>query len=262
MNGFGGVTTSILSISDLHVPFQLPINTFSEFAGRIDVLQINGDVIDCQALSKFPKQYRLSPIDEIIMGRQYLIDLIEYIKPSKVIVNYGNHDKRFASYLSRNLDSDLLELLPDTSLELIFKDGIRHYDKKSKSKVWYEPLCNVFSSLKIEYIDDWKSKIGQTWFVHPMTYKKGNLATAEQAKVYLQDTYEEPFDTVCMAHTHSIGDTTSGRIRLLEQGACCDISKINYMDGKLSKPQKKGFAIICQDQYGKLISKKSKIIAI
>lgn len=201
-------------------------------------------------------------MDEIILGRQYLIDLIEYIKPCKVVVNYGNHDKRFAAYLSRNLDSDLLELLPDTSLELIFEDGIRHYDKKSKSKVWYEPLNKVFETIKIEYINDWKSKIGQTWFVHPMAYKRGNLATAEQAKNYLQDTSEEPFDTVCMAHTHAIGDTMSGRIRLFEQGASCDISKINYMDGKLSKPQKEGFAIICQDQYGKLIKAKSKIIIV
>ena len=262
IHGFSGVATTILSISDLHVPFQLPINTFSDYVRKVDILQINGDVVDCQALSKFPKQYRISPMEEMISGRQYLIDLIEYIKPRKVICNYGNHDKRFANYLAKNLDSDLLELLPDTSLELIFNDGFRHYDKKSKSKIWYEPLSKVIDDVEIEFIDDWKSKIGKTWFVHPLAYKQGTLATAEQAKNYLQDTCKDPFDTVVMAHTHAVGDTTKGYIRLFEQGACCDVNKMNYMDGRLSKPQKMGFAVICQNEYGDLIQEKSKVVVL
>lgn len=262
IHGYGGVATTILSVSDLHVPYQLPLSTFSDYAGKINILQINGDVVDCQALSKFPKQYRISPMDEMISGRQYLIDLIEYIKPLKVICNYGNHDKRFANYLAKNLDSDLLELLPDTSLELIFNDGFRHYDKKSKSKIWYEPLCKVFDDVEIEFVDDWKSKIGKTWFVHPLAYKQGTLATVEQAKNYLQDTCRDPFDAVVMAHTHAVGDTTKGYIRLFEQGACCDVNKMNYMDGRLSKPQKMGFAIICQNENGELIQEKSKVVVL
>jgi len=263
IHGFEGVATTILSISDLHVPFQLPITTFSDYAGKVDILQINGDVVDCQALSKFPKQYRISPKEEIITARQYLIDLFEYINPKKVVINWGNHDKRFANYLAKNLDTDMLELLPDTSLDLIIDDGIRHYNKVSKSKVFYEPLKNVFKdTIDIEFVDDWKSKIGKTWFVHPLAYKSGTLATAEQAKNYLQDTYKESFDTVVMAHTHAIGDTKKGFIRLFEQGACCDVTKLNYMDGRLSKPQKEGFCIICQDNDGNLIEGKSKVVTL
>lgn len=262
IHGYGGVATTIMSVSDLHVPYQLPLSTFSDYVGKINILQINGDVVDCQALSKFPKQYRISPMEEMISGRQYLIDLIEYIKPRKVICNYGNHDKRFANYLAKNLDSDLLELLPDTSLELIFNDGFRHYDKKSKSKIWYEPLSKVIDDIEIEFVDDWKSKIGKTWFVHPLAYKQGTLATVEQAKNYLQDTCKDPFDAVVMAHTHAVGDTTKGYIRLFEQGACCDVNKMNYMDGRLSKPQKMGFAIICQNENGELIQEKSKVVVL
>ena len=262
IHGFDGVATTILSISDLHVPFQLPKDVLLDYVGKIDILQINGDVVDCQALSKFPKQYRISPMEEIILGRQYLIDLIDYVKPKKVVCNYGNHDKRFASYFAKNLDSDILELLPDTSLELIFADGFRHYDKKSRSKVWYEPLCNVFDDIEIEYVDDFKTKIGKTWFVHPLAYRSGNLATAEQAKNFLQDTERESFDCVVMAHTHSVGDTTKGYIRLFEQGAFADVTKMNYADGRLQKPQKEGFAIICQNANGDLIQDKSKVIVL
>ena len=257
-----GVATKILSISDLHVPFQLDYTILREFRNKIDILQINGDVVDCQALSKFQKQYRISPMEEMIQGRQYLIDLIEYLQPSKVVCNYGNHDKRFANYFAKNLDSDILELLPDTSLELIFVDGFYHYDKRCKSKIWYEPLCHVFEDIEIEYVDDWKCKIGKTYFVHPLAYRNGMLATADKAKDYLQDFDRQPFDCIVMAHTHRVGDTTKGYIRLFEQGAFSDVGKMDYMDGRLTAPQKSGFALICQDKEGNLIQDKSKVVVI
>lgn len=262
IHGFNGVATTILSLSDMHIPFELPINILSDYAGKVDILQINGDVIDNQSLSKFSKQYRISPMEEIINGRQYLIDLIEYIKPKKVICNYGNHDKRFANYFAKNIDNDALELLPDTSLELIFNEGFKHYDKRSRTKIWYSPIKDIFNDIEIEYIDDWKCKIGKTWFVHPLAYRQNILATCDKAKDYLQDTDREGFDCVCMAHTHSVGDSKKGYVRLLEQGAFARVDEMNYMDGKLTKPQKEGFAIICQDKDGNLLQDKTKVIVL
>lgn len=262
IHGFNGVATKILSISDLHIPFQLPIETFKDYVGIIDILQINGDVIDCQALSKFPKQYRISPMEEMIEGRQYLIDLIEYLKPKKVVCNYGNHDLRFGNYFAKNLDTDALELQPRTSLELIFEDGFHHYNRRNKSKVFYEPLCNVIDNVEIEFVNDWKCKIGKTWFVHPLAYRQGTLGTCEKAKNYLQEVDRESFDCVVMAHTHKVGDTKKGFIRLFEQGSCSYVEEMDYMDGRLTDPQKKGFAIICQNENGDLIEDKSKVVIL
>lgn len=253
--------TKILSLSDLHIPFQLDFESLAAFR-YVDILQLNGDIVDCQALSKFSKQYRISPMEELIQGRQYLIDLIEYIQPKRVVCNYGNHDKRFASYFAKNLDTDILELMPDTSLELIFVDGFRHYNKREKTKIEYEPLKEVFESIDIEFVNNWHSRIGKTIFAHPMSYRSNFLATADKAKQYFQDTEKEPFDCICMAHTHKIGDTMSGNIRLLEQGAFAHVDKMNYMDGKLTPPQKSGFAYICQDEQGNIINEKSKIYMI
>lgn len=257
-----GVATTILSVSDLHVPFQLDFTLLKDYRNKIDILQINGDVVDCQALSKFSKQYRISPIEEMIQGRQYLIDLISYINPSKVVCNYGNHDKRFANYFAKNLDTDILELLPDTSLELILVDGFKHYDKRSGAKIWYEPLEKVFSDIEIEYVDDWKCRIGKTFFVHPLAYRSNILATADKAKAYLQDSEKEPFDCVVMAHTHRCGDSKKGYIRLIEQGAFADVDKLDYANGRLVTPQKSGFAIICQDKDGNLIQDKSRVVIL
>ena len=37
LHGGSGIATRILSISDLHVPFQLPVTTFSDYAGKVDI---------------------------------------------------------------------------------------------------------------------------------------------------------------------------------------------------------------------------------
>lgn len=262
VNGFGNVATTILSVSDLHVPFQLPIEELAHYAGKVDILQINGDVVDCQALSKFPKNYRISPMDEMIQGREYLINLIRYVSPKKVICNYGNHDIRFQNYFSKNIDTDILELMPRTSLELMFVTGFNHYDKRTGTKTHFEPISVLFDDIDIEFVDDWKVRVGNTLFVHPLAYRSGILATADKAKAYFQDVEEEPFDCIVMAHTHSIGDTKKGRIRLLEQGAFCYVDKMHYGDGKLNRPQKEGFAIICQDINGNLIQDKTKVVSL
>ena len=75
IHGLNSVATSILSLSDLHYPFAKPLETFADYIGKIDILQLNGDILDCMQLSRFNKTYRTSPIEEIINGRQYIIDL-------------------------------------------------------------------------------------------------------------------------------------------------------------------------------------------
>ena len=117
-----------MSISDTHVPFQLPIDTFKDYVGKVDILQLNGDILDCQSISKFSKLYRISIMEELIEGRQYIIDLINYIKPKKVVLNYGNHEMRLGAYLAKNLDSDALGLMPNTALDLII-DGFHNYKR-------------------------------------------------------------------------------------------------------------------------------------
>lgn len=255
-----GVATRILSLSDFHFPYQLPKETFEDYRGRVDILVLNGDLVDCQAISRFPKQYRISPMEEIIGGRQYFIDLIEYINPDKVVVIVGNHDARFASYLSKNLDSDILELMPDTSLELIFIDGFHHYDKRNRTKTWYEPIQKVFDNVEIEYSGDWKAKIGKVWFAHPFAFSSGTLKTCERAMTHFFKTDINGFSGVVMAHTHRTASSKNGCIDLYEQGTCCDVSKMTYTDGKLSDPQKMGFIYMCQDKEGNIIEDKTKVI--
>ena len=261
IHGFQSVGTTILSVSDFHVPFQLPIEMLSEYRNRVDVLQLNGDIVDMQALSKFPKAYRVSPMEELIIGRKYIIDLIEYINPKKVIVTYGNHDNRFQQYLARNLDSDILELMPDNSLELIFEDGFTHFNKRERTKVKYEPIKDVFPEIEIEYVGNWYCQIGDTIFCHPIAYSSGILKTAEKAMLWFRNE-GYVFTHLVMAHTHRSGQYTIGNTTIYEQGCFCDVKKNNYSDGKLVNSQKEGFIFICQDNEGNTIDSKTKLVVL
>lgn len=258
-----GVATRILSISDLHVPFQLPIETFSMYANCIDILQLNGDLLDHLSISSFPRSWRLSPIEEMIACRQYLIDLIELIKPKKVVVTYGNHESRMGAYLAKHLDNELQELMPETALDYIFVDGFNHYDRRLKTKIYYEPLQKVFKdeNIEIEYTGKWYCQIGKTVFCHPKAFSTVMMKTAEKAMLYFRNTGID-MDCLVMAHTHRTGEYTVGNTVMYEQGCCCDVTKFDYADGKLTTPQKEGFLYLCQDEQGQIIKDKSKLIVL
>jgi predicted phosphodiesterase len=257
-SSFHKINTRILSISDLHVPYQLPIETYKDYVGKVDILQINGDVGDCQGISKFPKAYRVSPMEELIETRQHLIDLIEYIKPKRVVVTYGNHDVRFQSYFAKNLDTDILELMPKTSLELILVDGFKHYNKRERAKIEYKPLIDVFDDVEIEYTDNWFCQIGETIFCHPTAFSSGILKTAEKAMMWFRNEGFQ-FKSLVMAHTHRIGQYTIGNTTIYEQGCCCDVKKVHYSDGLLVNSQKEGFIYICQDIDGNVIKDQTQL---
>lgn len=256
-----GVATRILSISDTHIPFQLPIETFKEFIGKVDILQLNGDIQDCQSISKYSKKYRINFIEEMIETRKYIIDLINYINPKKVIINKGNHEDRLLRLLSDKLNDDLLNLMPDSSLDLIINNGFKNYDRKNKTETWYEPIIKVFDNIEIHYTNDWKCKIGKTFFIHPSAYSSSMLKTTEKAINYFLR-IDRDFDTIVTAHVHKLGSFVQGKIYLFEQGCCCKTEEMNYLDGKLIYPQQKGFIFVCQNDKGELIYEKTRLIAL
>lgn len=242
------IATRILSISDFHVPYQLPPQTFSAYKD-INILQVNGDVLDMQAISKFPKPFRISPMEEMIAARSYLIDLITLLRPAKLVVNYGNHDLRFQDYLMKAIDPGLYELLPKTALEMILLSGFWQYDKRSGTKRWFPPIQKVVKNTEIVFNDSWFCLIGDALFCHPSAFSGGILKTAEKAMQYFRNEGYS-FRCLIMAHTHRIGSYVIGNTIIYEQGCCCDTKQLRYSDGKLVLSQKEGFISICQDKNG------------
>ena len=256
-----GVKTRVLCISDLHFPFAKPIETFCDYVGRVDILILNGDLLDCYAISKFSKLYRDSPIEEMIGARQYLINLIEYIRPKKVVATYGNHCIRLCNYLASHLDTDIQELMPETALDYLFVDGFTHYDRKLKTKTYYEPICDVFEDIKIEYTGNWYCQIFDTIFCHPKAFASNPMKTAEKAMYFFRNEGKQ-FKSLVMAHTHRTGSYTIGNTTIYEQGAACETDKMNYSDGMLINSQKQGFIYLCYDKDGNCMPEKTKLVTL
>jgi hypothetical protein len=261
LNGNSGVATTILSISDLHIPFQKPLETFEKYAGKIDVLQLNGDLIDCMALSRFTKTFRVSPVEEMIVCRQYLIDLITMIRPKKVLANDGNHEIRLGATLAKNLDNELQELMPESALEYIFMDGFTHYDRKTHAKTKYAPLCEVFDDIDVEYTGTWYSQYKDVIFCHPKAFCSNPMKTAEKALYWFRNE-GHVFRSLIMSHTHRLGSYKIGNSMIYEQGCCCDTSRMRYNDGQLINSQKEGYIVVCLDKDGHVIEEKTKIVSL
>lgn len=258
--GSTAVSKRILAISDLHVPFNIPVGQFEPFEGNVDVLILNGDILDCQSISSFSKKYRISLVDEMIAARKYIIDLVELLRPEKVVVTMGNHENRMLRYLSDRLNEDLLNLMPDSPMDLIVNDGFRDNDRLSKTEVFYKPLKDVLS-VPIIYDGNWYCREGNVIFAHPLTYSSAMMKTAEKAVTYFTRQADcRNFTTVVLAHTHKVGFYMSGDIRMYEQGCCCRIEDMNYADGKLQTPQQGGYMYICLDKDGNIIEDKTKLI--
>lgn len=259
LKGMESGETTILSLSDLHIPFQLPIEKLADYQNNINILQLNGDLFDCYNSSKFVKLYRISPIEELIIGRDYLIKLVRYLNPQRVVVNYGNHCLRLGNYLAAKLDNELQELMPLTVLDYIFEDGFNHYDRKMGRKIHYDPVGELFPHIKFEYTHTWFSQIGDTIFAHPKTFSSSPMKTAEKAMNWFRNEGYS-FKNLVMSHTHRIGQYKIGNSNIFEQGAFCDVDKMEYLDALLVNSQKEGCILLTQDKQGNTFEDRTKLI--
>lgn len=256
------VAQRVLAISDLHVPYHYPVNVFKAYAGNVDVLVLNGDIMDCQSISFFPKKYRINLVQEMVLARQYIIDLIGLISPRKVIITKGNHEHRMIRYLSDRLNEDLMNLMPDSPMDLIVNDGFKDNDRFKKTETYYPPLREVFEdqNINIYYNGDWYCRVGNVIFAHPLSYSSSMMKTTEKAVTYFTRTENRTFTAIVMAHTHKVGFYKVGDIKMYEQGCCCKLDMLDYADGKLQDPQQNGCIYLALDKDGNIIEDKTKLI--
>ena len=257
------ISRRILSISDAHIPFNLSPGIFKQYSGMVDILIFNGDILDCQSISKFPRLYRISLTEEMIRARKYMTDVIKMIQPKTVYINVGNLEKRLGKYLSERLNDDLMRIMPDNPLDLIINDGFKDKDRENKTETYYSPLKEVFkdSGIDIIYTGGWYCMVGNTIFAHPLSYSSGMLKTTEKATDYFLRK-NRIFTSVVLGHTHKLGSFIQGGIQMYEQGCTCDLSRLDYADGMLTLPNQNGFIYICQDIDGNIINEKTKIVKI
>ena len=209
------------------------------------------------------KKYRVDVNQEMILTRNFIVDLIHMIEPKKVIIVMGNHEYRMGRYLSDNLNEDIMTLMPDTPMDLIINDGFKVRDRLNKTETWYSPLSEVFEEegIEISYTGEWFRKVGKTIFAHPLSYSSGMLKTTEKAvNFFLRE--DRDFEAIVLGHTHKLGSYIQGKIRMYEQGCCCNLQKLDYNNGQLVLPGQNRFIYLCQDKDGNLIPEETRLVEI
>lgn len=256
-----GASERILCVSDVHIPFNLPIDIFASYKGIVDTLIVNGDLLDCFSCSAFPKKFKVNLDEELVLGRQYIIDLINLTTPKKVMFVMGNHEYRMQRYCSDRLSNELLGIIPTDPLGMIVDDGFKVNDERNKTQTQYSSIREVFedSNIEIVYDKEWWIKEGNVIFCHPLNYSSGMLKTTEKAVNYFLR-IDRTFTGIVMAHTHKVGSFTQGGIKMYEQGCVCDLDKLDYNNGKLIIPNQNGFMYLALDSNGDIIDCKTRII--
>jgi len=233
----------IACVGDLHIPLEnhLLLDKLIKEEADADILVLNGDIFEHYIVSRWKKD------KSIPLRLEYEIAL-EWIKKlsavfPKIILVYGNHEYRLASYFSTHVDPavhfatspDMLKRLADGYDFDKYNDFVKIHDFPN---VHYEP-----GTL------NWYTKIGKCLFVHPRDAISKTLGTAEKAMNHFISRGED-FQCLVMGHTHRQSSAVLNKKLLLESGCCC--VPLDYeSDGKLnSMNQVFGYTLVYMDQEG------------
>ena len=139
--------SKMLVISDLHVPYHRDdiLDIVKKHAEEIEVLVLGGDVIDCYSISSFKPLEPKPLITEMANCHRLLKDIQSIIPDVRKIIIKGNHEERWAKYMS-NMSSEVNKLHSDNIMREIVK-GFESHDRQAGTITTYEPLDYEESSL-------------------------------------------------------------------------------------------------------------------
>ena len=143
-----------LVINDLHFPFENPraITLTLKVAEALqpNIIFLNGDLIDCWAISDFVKNPRTTNLDfsyEVERTRTFLLSLHLQFPRAKLIYIFGNHEYRWVKYIANNADklAKLRGLSLEEQLELQKIDVlVVNSGNKENSYLWGKLLIGHF----------------------------------------------------------------------------------------------------------------------
>lgn len=224
----------ILILQDLHVPFQYDDKL--EFAVErnltADLTIINGDIMDCYALSVFRKDYSVPfevELDGIMRVAEYLSQNLNHI-----VMLACNHDNRPKRLLQKVVPPSLFFLLEANILE---------------------KLMSPFPNITI--VDNWYWQYGDLIVAHPEANSKVELKTPINAYKWFREWKDDidigDFKALCVAHTHQMGVSyKSTNCKVIEGGCLCQSMNYAKQSIRYPSPQTNGYVTLKQEN-GKTI---------
>lgn len=92
----------VLILSDIHIPFHDEKALLDIFKKKInyDIIILNGDILDCYALSNYVRDPRLRDFSrEVEIAKEFFLYLRKNFKKAEIIFKYGNHEERYERFL-------------------------------------------------------------------------------------------------------------------------------------------------------------------
>jgi hypothetical protein len=231
-----------LVLNDLHIPFhreETIIDIILKHRDNINTIVFGGDIIDCEAISVYPKVQRKSLIQEMEYTYKFLKRVDRLTPNIKKILIWGNHEYRFVRFLAEK-GSQLSTLHSDNIIEEIV-GGFTHYDRETKIKKVFKPLSDNFV-----VINNWFCQIGDTIIAHPKNFSKVNMKTAVNAVSYFI-AQGFIFSAILVAHTHKAGTAFTFKKYAVETGCLCKSMEYSASGNINYTPQNYGYFLLEQE---------------
>ena len=196
-------------LSDVHCPFHDPqaIKVTLNFIAfyQPDTIYLNGDILDCYAISSFDKdpKRQLKFQDELDSAYDFILSIREAAPKAKVIYTEGNHEFRLTRFLIAHPEVSSLRALHIRNLLHLDELGVRWVSARDKE------YCN---GVKI---------------THGSRISKWSAYTAKQE-------YDAAGVSGCSGHSHRASlyrhrDETGDHIWM--EGGCLCLLDPEYMNG-------------------------------
>lgn len=218
----------ILHLGDLHIPFQVDeqIQTAVN-RNRTADLAITVEVSDCYSISRFNKNLSI-PLELEI---DYVLRYFEFMNETfpLTLVLAGNHQKRIAKDLMKNLHPSLLFLMDGDLMNKLAKPFERVVVCKT-------PIIQVNDAL----------------FTHAECFSKVDMKAAVSVYQLMGEWKEvlelNPYSCIVQSHTHMLGATyRGGHCKIMESGCLCHVPDY-AVQAFYSKPQTNGYLVLVQKE--------------
>jgi predicted phosphodiesterase len=237
----------IISVSDLHVPFQredLLHSIIAEHRGA-DFLVLNGDLFDSSLISKFPKEREIPFAVEYAAAFEIVAWLSQNFQ--RVVLIDGNHDAgRFTREIGK-LNPTILFLVKGSPLKYI-ADGRRF--SPAGEDLGTVSLPNVSYAGDAPTGSGWWWRIGKVIFAHRLRgFKGAPMANAVHVAEWFLRRGED-FQCIVNGHSHHLGMAYYRGRLVIDQGALT-LPMAYEEDGSCNiPPPDLGYAIVTTDQFG------------
>lgn len=195
----------ILNLSDLHVPFTDWNNVYKVVKAHrdADILQINGDLLDLFAVSKYAKDKMVAVRQEMDEAREFLEEMSSIFKD--IVITDGNHERRLGNMIKNLVPVEAQFLFPSDILKVLVNGSV--LDKK--------PISNV------HVVGSFWVKLWDVVFAHPDNFSGTQLKTVIDVSQKFLLNHNIQHRMCIIGHTHQAGWIVDNGIKKMETGCLC-----------------------------------------